>query len=623
MEVVKKRDHLMDNGTLSLDMPESDFDVDWRAICPKQNSSGIVPTWISCEPSSGRLLKPITDSTADSTASKGVSVQLKVLVNASGMRDYSVDNDQNTYVQFNSSVVDKPGLAFNGKEITMEVRVRIIAHAYLRLRDVKLIADKSKEVSVESVNGTLVSMASDSSGSLTVSVKPHDCEGLEIKSLTPPAQGGKGGQNLYVELHRENGEPVDGKSHDMHRNLNGNSYEAQLPSTLFESGTYQIHIFTLSETNTSAQPYSPLADKDTDVWFRFRMEKKTSSLLTIGIIISVLLGVLLLALVLLVVKKRNKARELVTAFLKFESIVSAETAFEIWDVVGDGLCLSIVLRDPDKDAANYYAYRYGFIGAFATSLIAALIALVPRFVLFVKDMHRRIRRKPPGLSRAVSLLNPPKQLKQREENYKLHLRKAETYLVVSLFEDLPMGVLDFMYLLRMLNSSSLPDSKKSDSLNMDVSLLLVSFGTSLIMLGYKLGYLPKVKELLEERKRLKKLRRPKMAKNSGMEMDIIQYGESIAQHNGKGSDGGKDSDGIAADPMHSDKEVTAWGVEDVAMWMTSTVRLPEYAQAFRDFKVDGDMLQDMDAAQLEKYGISNTHDQAIILSRIEKLALRD
>ena len=613
MEVVKKHDHLNDTGTLSLDMPESDFDVNWKASCPKE---GLNQTWISCSPFHGKLEKPQQD--ADGKVIKESSVQLKVVVDARGMRDYSVAGDQNTHVQFNSSVDGKPSLNFNGKEITMEVRVRIIAHAYLRLNDVTLTGDKSAAVPVNSVNGTVVTMASDTSGTLTVSVKPKDCEGLEIKRLTPP--GPNGGQTLYAELLDETGNPIPGKTpqHEMHHNLGGNSYEVPIGEKEFvDSGTYELHIFTVSTLSLPngtglSQRLSALADNHTGVRFRFHLEKKTSALLTIGIIISVLLGVLLLVLVLVVVKKRNKAREMVTKFLKYESIVSAETTFEIWDVVGDGLCLSIVLRD---DNPGNSSYRYGFIGCFATSLIAALIALVPKFVVFCRDMHNRFTgKKAGGLNRTHSLLNPPKQmaLKEREENYKLHLRKAETYLVVSLFEDLPMGVLDFMYLLRMLNASSGEQYTRKESLNMDVSILLVSFGTSLIMLGYKLGYLPKIKELLEERKRLKKLRKPKMAANKGTEFDdiapISQYQDQVAQHNGK--------NGIPAD---SDAEVNDWTVEDVALWMTRTVRLNQYAQTIRDHKITGKMLLSMDAAQLDEYGITSAPDQQIILARVQKL----
>ena len=62
------------------------------------------------------------------------------------------------------------------------------------------------------------------------------------------------------------------------------------------------------------------------------------------------------------------------------------------------------------------------------------------------------------------------------------------------------------------------------------------------------------------------------------------------------------------------------GVDDVARWLVESVELPQYEQAFRENKVDGDVLLDLVARDLLGHLADNPLHQSRIRAAVTKYA---
>jgi hypothetical protein len=122
-------------------------------------------------------------------------------------------------------------------------------------------------------------------------------------------------------------------------------------------------------------------------------------------------------------------------------------------------------------------------------------------------------------------------------------------------------------------------------------LLMISLTTSLVLLGFKLSHLPKLRYLFEERVELRHTyaRRAALRKESAPELKVNNAG--------------------------------GFNRDEVGRWLRETVGLPQYAETFRSSNVHGAAFLNLSESSLTGIGVESRCDRAIILAHHAKLEL--
>jgi hypothetical protein len=200
--------------------------------------------------------------------------------------------------------------AHGSDRLDLLVQVTVRAHAYVDETDVTILPKDDGET-------VLVSGARVPAGTgLIVTVQTRDCDRLVIErsdqSLELVLTWGLGGYNSSIKLlpagHSQPG-----------------LFKAEVPGTLLATtGSYSLRVVVLTEGWSG-------------VSVSFKVVDPSRKALIFGTVAAVLLGGLLVVMLILAYRNRERMKEVVKSFLKLEFRTAAELIVDVWDFYGASL----------------------------------------------------------------------------------------------------------------------------------------------------------------------------------------------------------------------------------------------------------------------------------------------
>jgi hypothetical protein len=256
-----------------------------------------------------------------------------------------------------------------------------------------------------------------------------------------------------------------------------------------------------------------------------------------GSIAAVVIGGLCVAMLVAVYNNRENAKAIVLSFLEFELMIAAECLLDVWDQVGDILCLLQVLDAKHKDWVKRLLIPYYIFSAVAA--VVSLAALLSKLSLLVSKFRRRRlslvdigRHRPHSQDLAHMLHGAEKhrvEYAEKFDRFTYASRQVYCYLVVGIFEDAPMTILNLIFL-QYSFAECLEDLRQGTSLCTMTAAGTFVFTASLItsaaMCGFKLSQAPQLKILWSQKRELdkEKARLSKHANGGGDERELLEMG---------------------------------------------------------------------------------------------------
>jgi hypothetical protein len=339
---------------------EGGFDVEWRV-----NITGLgAAKWLAFQPFAEQVPAPDGPRRV---------VNATLMLNVSEQNDFSLAGDLNSTLVIESRIPSKPGVAFEGRSITIPVRVRVKAQACVTLQDVQVEIDASGRRSVGSaarVEGI------EPKSSVVVYVRAYDCRRNPINRSLAAAVDDYPPRVRLVRLRDSGSEPVLDGHLDSERVIayaptgtEKNLYRATLPQAWVNStGRVQLVVFA-GEVNGSCSVSLTLVLASNSFVPVFTV---------VGAVIGVGLFVLLLCLLGILRKNRAAVKQTIKAYMKFEFRLGVEmstplgsrrqpsacssrcswlytfiTGVDAWDLVGDTVVVVDVHRNRSQLAMWY------------------------------------------------------------------------------------------------------------------------------------------------------------------------------------------------------------------------------------------------------------------------------
>ena len=548
---------------------EGSFDMTWSMRCEANK-------WLVClEPGRGELL-----------AGSGEVAAARLLLNVTSQNDYSTSlSDLMGAVLIESRAKSVDGdVPFEGKQISVRIRTRVLADVCIQPGNVELSADDG----LRSVGASGSRIDVVTGAPIVVLVHVYDCEGLPIGRFVPIWLGRRrdaANISAAAVLLRAEYEGTDRER---------NVLQVSLPRSWLASPG-EIAIF-VSTSNTGAGNAVDVILVITDAG------TGTMAKVVTGVVIAVLIVGLLIYLAVLAAKNRHQAASLVKAFVEYELLLGVETGFELFDILGD--FLSLLAVNADENSGDL---RFWFVAFFGMSFVASLIVMASNVELLVVKLRSRKSQK--HFHRVSSATSPAAKAAFFEEKRDMHrrrVRKALGYLLIGFCEDLPFSMLSMVYLLQ---------SDKSPQ-----PVIWLSFSSSLVLLGFKVAQLHALHSLWYGYHRW-----CCSCKSMGAPQAFVacrKEKEKMDQERKNLFAAARDMHAELAPLSKASRDVAAWQPSKVIEWFLNEVNLRDYEATVRTAGVTGKQLCALSDEHLHAMGIASPIDCEIVLAHVERLLHR-
>jgi hypothetical protein len=631
VETTKSARGAIGQARVSVKLTEGKFEMAWRAAC-----EGI--PWLSCGRTNGRL--QATSLTEDTVV---------LNTNASGFADYSVEADKVTIIRFSSRVegFEHFNTSFVGEREEIILKMRVVADVQLKQSRIAIVTTDGDE-NFGASNDVVVRVSAKDIDSLAIkraqNLYAGVVQGDQILYDDRLAQGAFSNQMLYDET-----------SHEHSVTLPGKLFAYAQPYTVFVSRT------------RSVLPGGGAVYRTIEV-----KESKLVHYIVIGVVL-LGLGALISFLMRIIYKDPERAKSYVISFLSFEFMLFVDIALELWDIVSDTLCLNTVVGGDQAGITLKFVYTLFF----GCSLIASAVAILVKLRLLIRKIRNRKAglRARSGLDRELALVAERRDAQSMEE------QEAPSYILLALAEDIPMGVLSAFFLREVV---LVPVSgKQQPPPRWAIILMLVSYATSMLFVGYKVSFLEKLEQIWEHG-RILALQQHEVVKSLARQLQTLTLAKAFvswhtlienrprtrqpsmvtppklgstrlrrltslsampcahaAVRHGRLSSmsvapcisGALANAGAGAGAIHAAgspslgsttvsaeaERIAHWSEERVAEWLTETVNLPHLVALFSMHHVDGRVLYAMSGIQLVGMGVPTSAERNIILAHVSKL----
>jgi hypothetical protein len=281
------------SGTAEVRLTSGDVDakapVHWTAAVPQD------APWLSCD-----LLTGTVDGQSPAS-------QFRVNVNVSGLN--GTLSSSLTITSTSSSMATDGAVALvHGSKLSLPVNVTVLAVTYLTDADVTISSKDDGEPVVFS--GARVPAGT----SLSVTARTRDSDRLIIdrsdQQLELVVTSVLGGYNTSIKLLHATGRHLPGE------------YEAEIPGALLATtGTYMLRLVVLDEGWSG-------------VSVTFKVVDSSRKTIIFAAVAAAVLGTLLIVMLVVAGRNRERMKEVAKSFLKLEIRTAAEMIIDAWDIYG-------------------------------------------------------------------------------------------------------------------------------------------------------------------------------------------------------------------------------------------------------------------------------------------------
>jgi hypothetical protein len=280
---------------------DSSYPISWKAV-PKDN-------WVTMSVVAGTV-----------TSEKPVA-EVNVVANSSGYPDSGGPITSSIVVRSRSNA---PHFGANAdgvdtETLTIDVQMVVKALAKLNHADVAIVSKGSLQRAPDGNWGLRIEAKS----SMLIVVEAVDCEGLPINFTQ---------QQIQLQLDG----PMGTKNFSL-THISDNHYQVELTGSVLDpTGRYAM---TLSVGEIEAEGFT-LSDTSSVV-IAFDVVDTSIAQIVFGAVSAVILGGLVLAMIVLVYRNKERAKKVALSFLEFEFLIAADALLELWDYVSTDARLRI------------------------------------------------------------------------------------------------------------------------------------------------------------------------------------------------------------------------------------------------------------------------------------------
>jgi hypothetical protein len=284
---------------------------------------------------------------------------LNLTLNASGMLD---DEVYSASVRFTSTWGSDSGHLYGSAYFDLQLQMALQAVPWLRRSDLGIKISGEDHLMGFGNDAFEIDVGKKAA----VAIAAHDIDGLRVLS-----------QGAMFFVQRIDANDMNSRTQKVYlQPEQANLFSVALPDEwLSFPGDYDV----VFGSESALQP-------GTQISVRLHVVQPHSStvVLVTASILGLFAALVLLVLIVLILRNRKRAKDIVSSFVQFELVLAFDVCSEVWDIVSDGLCVAAVRRDENAGSLQFW-----FAVFFGLAAVASIVTILTKFRLLIAKIRRR------------------------------------------------------------------------------------------------------------------------------------------------------------------------------------------------------------------------------------------